>query len=497
MPQIEGTTSGVRTQFSLLGDVDTETGPQSHDSDHPRRYSTYLSHSCTRSSNSVYSVFPTLIKRRKLTPFHFNLPPRPEPAQIMAAPSLQEKTKDLTQKIQELIVGFAQEDPLRTWFTVELDEIGIPEDANEMSLDEANARMHALKQLHYLVFQHNVHLKNPNVEMLDSENNASILTAEAAIPASVLEHARDMRFSIDPSLLHDPTEDNEQFDPISPTAKIVGYLRGMDRSLNLAKDSSLQQDGDQLLKQLEIIDEVTQASMAVLFQSRYRAINALIASSQTSQVVEFASGISPRGLQWSRTSPGTIYVESDLPHLMIHKAKLIRNTLMDETNEARGVLHCCAVDVLNQESVVESLNALDTEKPFSLVTEGLLLYFQENEMRTFLENISYVLKRFKHAVWITDFVTQQNLKELFMSDPAVARGVKDVFTLTGRSVVPNNPFEDEISVERHLTDYDLEIDKALPLTSTTPLLEFDIPLPQEKRDRVVGTRSIYRIQSRR
>ncbi|MGB1707210.1 MAG: hypothetical protein ACPHF4_05240, partial [Rubripirellula sp.] len=71
------------------------------------------------------------------------------------------------------------------------------------------------------------------------------------------------------------------------------------------------------------------------------------------------------------------------------------------------------------------------------------------------------------------------------------------FTLTGRSVVPNNPFQDEISVERHLTDYDLEIDKALPLTSTTPLLEFDIPLPQEKRDRVVGTRSIYRIQSRR
>ena len=147
----------------------------------------------------------------------------------MAAPSLRDKAKDLTEKIRELIVKFEQEDPLRTWFTVELDEIGISKDANEMSFDEANARIHALNQLHYLVFQHNVHLKNPSVAMLDSESNASILTAEAAIPSSVLKHARDLRFSIEPSLLHDPTEDNEQFDAISPTAKIVGYLRGMDR----------------------------------------------------------------------------------------------------------------------------------------------------------------------------------------------------------------------------------------------------------------------------
>ena len=418
------------------------------------------------------------------------------PAANMTKLTLQDETKKLTNKIREQVVGFEQEDPLRTWFTVELDAIGVREDTDELSLDEANARMHALNQLHYLVFQHKVQLKNPELERLDSETAASILTAEAAIPSSVLEHARDLRFSIEPSLLHDPTEDNEQFDPVSPTAKIVGYLRGMDRSLNLAEDSTLQRDGEQLLRNLDISEEMTQASMAVLFQSRYRAINALVAGSHTSQVVEFASGVSPRGLQWSRMSPGTIYVESDLPHLMIHKAKLIRNTLMDEEHDSRGVLHCCTVDVLNQKSVMDSLNSLDVEKPFTMVTEGLLLYFGQTEMKDFFHNISIVLNRYQDASWVTDFVTQQNLKELFMSDPDVARGVKDVFSLTGRNVVPDNPFEDAEAVENYLLEFDLQIDKVLPLTSTTGLLEFEVPLAQEKRDRIVGSRSIYRIKSR-
>ena len=106
------------------------------------------------------------------------------------------RNEKLTNKIQEQVVGFDQEDPLRTWFTVELDAIGVREDTDELSLDEPNARMPALNQLHYLVFQHNVQLKNPDIS-----------------------------------------------------------------------------------------EELTQASMAVLIQSRYHAINALIAGCHTSQIV--------------------------------------------------------------------------------------------------------------------------------------------------------------------------------------------------------------------
>lgn len=411
--------------------------------------------------------------------------------------NLQTETINLSTKIRDMVNEFHDADPLKTWFDIELETIGVTEDSVALGLDEANARLRALNQLLHLVFRHKMLLKNPSLADMKVDNNASLLTAEATVPSNVLESARNLKFSIEPSLLHDPTQDNDQFDPVSPTAKIVGYLRGMDASLNLAEASRFQTEGESLLSELGIDDPVTRASMAVLFQSRYRTINAAIASRGTQQVVEFASGISPRGLQWSQMSPGTIYVESDLPHLMIHKAKLIRNTLLEGSRKSRGVLHCCAVDVLDRQSVLECLGSLNSEKSFSIVTEGLLLYFGETEMRQFLSNISTVLHEFNDAVWIADFVAKENLQELFSSDPGVARGVKEVFSLTGRAVVPSNPFENSGDVEAWLQEFDLQVEKKIPLTSTTSMLDFDVPVSQSQRDRIVGSRCIWCIATAR
>lgn len=411
--------------------------------------------------------------------------------------SLQKQAIEVTSKLAKQIAGLKEDDPLQTWFTIELSQIGLDDIDDRLSLDETNARISALKQLQFLVFRQERRLMSPGLESLDVDNNASLLTAASAMPSHVLESAREYRFSISPSLLHDPTRENEQFDPVSPTAKIVGYLRGMDKNLNLTQSSEFKKEGERLLDEVGIRDETTKASMAVLFQSRYRTINAAIASTSPDQVVEFAAGISPRGLQWSRTSPGTIYIESDLPQLMIHKAKLIRDTLMEEEQPRQGILHCSAVDVLDQGSVNECLSTLDVEKSFCIVTEGLLLYFGENEMRKFFQTISDVLHKYPKGIWVTDFVSRQNLQELFDSNPEVARGVKDTFSLTGRSVMPSNPFANTSDVEKWLSDFDLEIERRIPLSSTTQMLNFEIPLAQNQRDRIVGTRSIWCIRRRR
>lgn len=410
--------------------------------------------------------------------------------------NLQNEAIQLSEKIRGNIDGLKEEDPLKTWFNIELDMIGVGKEDAAMSLDEANARMRALNQLLHLVFKHRLRLQNPSLIGMQVDHNASLLTVEATVPSNVLESARNLRFSIEPALLHDPTQDNEQFDPVSPTAKIVGYLRGMDRTLGLVEAGRFKAEGEELLSKAGIDDPLTRASMAVLFQSRYRTINAAIASSETPQVVEFASGISPRGLQWSQMSPGTIYVESDLPQLMIHKAKLIRNTLMESSHESRGVLHCCSVDVLDRQSVLDCLGSLNADMSVSVVTEGLLLYFGEQEMRQFLSNMRALLHEFEDAVWVTDFVAKQNLQELFASDPGVARGVKQVFSMTGRSVVPSNPFEDDSSVEAWLNEFDLQVDRKFPLQSTTAMLNFDVPLAQEQRDRIVGSRCIWCIKKK-
>jgi len=126
-----------------------------------------------------------------------------------------------------------------------------------------------------------------------------------------------------------------------------------------------------------------------------------MASGSACQIIEFAVGVSPRGYQWSLMSPGTIYIESDLAQLMIRKAKMVRNSLMANASDNRGVLHYCAADVLDLDSMLEALNSIDTHMPCTIVTEGLLLYFTNDELRQFLGNIVTLLARGRNATWLT------------------------------------------------------------------------------------------------
>lgn len=409
--------------------------------------------------------------------------------------SLHQQVLQETEQTRRIVDNLKLEDPLRDWFELEFTTLATDEAATELSLDEANARIAGLNQLQYLVRDHCVRLQNPDYLSPVKKFPDSFLTVQARVPSNVLDSAREYGFTIAPELLHDPTDENEQFDPVSPTAKVVGYLRGLDRSLQVDNGFSPETDGFAILQQLGITESLTQTLMSVLFQSRYHALNIATSGNQhdSKQIVEFAAGISPRGYQWAQMSPGTIFVESDLPQLMIHKAKLVRNAYLKNKRKARGVHHCCSVDVLNLESVVDAVGRLDTQHSFTIVTEGLLLYFSEAELRQFLSNISWVLKKYPSSAWVTDFVTKANLKDLFAAAPSVAAGVKAVFSQTGRSVVGTNPFDNNGSVHAMLDQFDLHADTLIPLAAVTDSLTFDVEVDSERRRRLVGDRNAWRI----
>ena len=397
--------------------------------------------------------------------------------------------------IEHLIEELPTNDPVKDWFFVELDALTAGGFAETPSLDETNCRLRGLQQLRHLVYEHLERLWPPDDASSDESRLDSYLTAEARLPAGVRESARRLRFSIQPTLLHQSQRDNTTFDPVSPTAKVVAYLRGLDQALQFDGDELLRQEGAAALEQLGITDTETHAAMATLFQSRYHAMNAAIgmAADSASQIIELAAGVSPRGYQWSQMSPGTIYIESDLPQLMIRKAKMVRNSLIANASENRGVLHYCATDVLDLDSMLEALNSIDTHMPFTIVTEGLLLYFTNHELRQFLENIVTLLSRGRNATWITDLVTQENLGELFTSHPGVARSVRKVFELTGRMIIANNPFQSEACVERYLQEFGLRVDWKVSLRDVAPRLNLRIPIDSQLRERIVGSRKIWSI----
>lgn len=320
-------------------------------------------------------------------------------------------------------------------------------------------------------------------------------TSHGPTPCQVQQGAGRLRFTMEPSLRCEPPCDHDQFDPVSPTAKIVGYLRGFDQALNVHGATAYREEGRRLLDELKIHDAQTRALMSVLFQSRYQAINALLAHGEPPQVIEFAAGISPRGLQWAGSSPGTIYVESDLPRLITHKARLIHDSLLSQCRQLKGFLHCCAVDVLDHCSVQQCIAGLDDETSFAMVTEGLLLYFTEAEMRQVFRNLSVVLHQYPESCWVTDLVTRQHLQELFASSGSVGTAVRRVFSLTGRDVQPNNPFADTAEFMRWLAEFGLRLESSLALQKTTARLCFDVPVSAAQRDRIVGSRQIVRIRS--
>lgn len=190
-------------------------------------------------------------------------------------------------------------------------------------------------------------------------------------------------------------------------------------------------------------------------------------------------------------SPGTIYIESDLPQLMIRKAKMVRNSLMANAADDRGVLHYCATDVLQLDSMLEALNSIDTHMPFTIVTEGLLLYFTNDELRLFLQNMVALLFLGRNSTWITDLVTQENLNELFASHPGVSRSVRKVFELTGRTIIASNPFQSDACVERYLSDFRLRVDRTVSLRDVASRLNLSIPIDSQLREDIVGSRRIW------
>lgn len=399
----------------------------------------------------------------------------------------------LTIDLQNEIGLIPPSDPLKPWFLVQSELLGVFEAGVNQELGETTARITAMRQLGHLVFQHRAGIELPHVGRTESEEAASFLTVQARMPENVLDSTRKLHFSIEPSLLHSPTEE-QNFDSISPTAKVVSHLRGWDPVLKLSPKCELDSDGKQILDDLDVRDEETKHLMAVLFQSRYHAINAAIQQNQTPQTIEFASGISPRGLQWSQGAPGTIYVESDLPQLMVQKAKLVRNLLIEKASPARGLLHCCGVNVLDFKSVSSVLNLIDINYPVSLVTEGLLLYFDASQLRQFLKNISQILNQCPKATWVTDIVTQADFKQFLANHLGVAKSVQRIFELTGRQVVHQNPFVDEHSLRQLLREFDLRIEGKVSLNSTLKALNFKSELNDLQKSNLVGDRTVFRIR---
>ena len=126
-----------------------------------------------------------------------------------------------------------------------------------------------------------------------------------------------------------------------------------------------------------------------------------IESGRVGQVVEVASGLSPRGFRFVQRYPALRYVEADLPGMARRKSRALADAgLLADRHRVVAVDALADSGPLCLERVLPGL--LDSGKGTAVVTEGLVNYFDLPTMKAVWARLAAVLRRYPAGVYLTD-----------------------------------------------------------------------------------------------
>jgi O-methyltransferase involved in polyketide biosynthesis len=236
------------------------------------------------------------------------------------------------------------------------------------------------------------------------------------------------------------------FAKISVTAKIAAYMRQFTDIPFAEEVANLIGAGkafDNLLRNYALKPEDL-TWYAPIFESRHKSIGAMIRRSQSRQVLELASGFSPRGLALT-ADPRVLYVETDLPETAVDKRALLTEISRRHRLMPRDNFRIVPADALNLEKLQAATKYLQPGQPVLVVHEGLLQYLSSSETEQVARNIHALLGQFGGA-WITpDFSLKADADNLPPQQILFRRIIAEA---TDRTLY-NNAFE---NIE-HLREY--------------------------------------------
>lgn len=238
---------------------------------------------------------------------------------------------------------------------------------------------------------------------------------------------------------------------ISPTAKFVAYFRQMS-DIPYSKDIVDVFDVESSFQQLFMPNNKVMYGdiFAPLLEIRYKSIQYAIEQANITQVLEFASGISLRGLAMTK-DPNLTYVETDLPELNQEKIDLLSTVMKRNNIKTRANLFFHAVNVLNVDEIESALRHFSVHKPLAIVHEGLFQYLTRDEKKQAAKNIHRLLERYG-GIWMTpDLDTQSSFHAHLFSQSQSQEMMSLIKNLTGRDFM-QNAFQDEGDVMAFFKD---------------------------------------------
>jgi O-methyltransferase involved in polyketide biosynthesis len=186
---------------------------------------------------------------------------------------------------------------------------------------------------------------------------------------------------------------------ISPTAWSVAYGRTFS---DVAYAQEIFDELDSLLGEQgrkAIPGGLKYREVAVQFEARYKLINIYLRENSATQILEIASGLTPRGLEFARDR-GVLYVEFDLPDIIDQKDRIISSLANKGVVSKPENLHLEKGNALSYPELVNACSHFEKGKPVAVVTEGLMRYLDFKEKAQLAKNVSALLKD-RGGVWIT------------------------------------------------------------------------------------------------
>ena len=162
------------------------------------------------------------------------------------------------------------------------------------------------------------------------------------------------------------------YSKISPTAKITAYWKSLSDipySKEIADEVKAEQTAREMLGERIEWSKYFSPSM---FEVRYKSMNYGLKRKRIENVMELASGLSPRGLEI--VSKGGMYVGTDLREMNNESSKIIIDIATRDEIPLDN-LHLQPENVLDKDELKNAAAYLVGER-FAICNEGLLPYFK-------------------------------------------------------------------------------------------------------------------------
>lgn len=126
-----------------------------------------------------------------------------------------------------------------------------------------------------------------------------------------------------------------------------------------------------------------------------------IRSGRIGQVIEIACGLSPRGWRFNqRYGQALTYIEADLPGMAQRKREALAR--MGGLKPGHQVVDIDAMADSGPLSLQSIAASLDRSRGLAVITEGLVNYFSERDVRSMWQRFSLVMQQFPQASYWSD-----------------------------------------------------------------------------------------------